>query len=339
MQDRRIITFSDLACGDDWLGVLGLLALHPEAAHTFVGTYGNRETHVATLNLLAMVPVAVGLLAHSRPAFEVWQGQAGPAINQPYQLAPDRIEYTIHGNFGYDRYPPGPYAPPALIRYPSVPASRIQLISLGATTDPDVAVRTLPRDVTIESCVVMAGSLLWPGNTGSTQEANARHNPAATAGLFEQSRDRNFPLVLVGLNCTEQTDVLFTPGLIAKLKSHLGSKAIWPHLVSVLSPDSTYGNFYSQQVKLSPFFPWPAHPYLGVPPHDLIAVLAADDFHQPQPDQLFHFREVPVQHDYLGNLGPAKPWMPDTHPATVVGPLRRPKAFIDKLVATFEKYT
>lgn len=340
MAETLSITLTDLADGDDKVAVLAKLANARKEEQVYVGVHGNRSAEVATANLKYLIPHAVGLLTDQleTPCPLVFQGVNAPAGGKPFRLTDDSIEYQIHGNLGFDGVDATvPQGIDSLKYYQSISGKNVHVLSLGATSDLPRLVETVGQTNKIELVTCMAGAIGTQGNVGPYMEANAWRDPLATIRTLAETERQGIPTVLVDLGCTEHSDALFTPGLVAKLKAHLlvTSPRIWTSLSDVMCPGGTYYDFYRGQAKHSAEYPWRANQYMGLPVHDVVAAAVEHDYLNR--DGMYKYQDVRVQADLLGNIGVARDYMQPNFPVTLVRPAR-PKLFHQYLVSSFEAY-
>lgn len=190
---------------------------------------------------------------------------------------------------------------------------------------------------TVHSIVMMGGTIKFNGNTNPHQEANFRHDPAATETILDLATKNNIPLTIVPLDVTEQEGVLFTPDRMQYLKDRLKKSPVGLQVLEqVAGPDSVYGRFYLGRTKLAEKFPYLEEAYLGVPLHDLTAAVVQSDLRGER--KLFKYATVNIQPNEIGEIGAARQYMTPHYPVQIAGPLRRFDAYWQHIVKFFKRF-
>lgn len=337
------IVVTDLARGDDEAAVVWIMgaASNSGIPHSFVSAFGNRPTAVCGLNLLQLIPEANERLKN--PLNQVPQVVFGTdrprGKRHPYLLSTDAIEYQIHGDMGNDHYDSSQkrFYKNSVTLYKRIAKDgqkKISMLSLGATSE-------LPTSLTLlktrlEALFIMGGVLHLQGNTDPDQEANFRHDPAATIKTFELARKYGVPIILIPIDVSEQEGVIVTQDRLKYLADKLGNNYGMQVLLRTTGPESTYGRFYLQRTYHRPEYPYREIPYNGVPLHDLTAAVVQDDYQKG--NTIFSYTEASIKPNRMGQVGIARKYMQPNFSIIIAGPLLDYDDYWRKMVEYFDAY-
>lgn len=340
VETNHTIVVTDLARGDDEAAVVWIMgaASISRMPHSFVSIYGNRSTTVCGLNLSQLIPEANERLKN--PLNQVPQVVLGTdrprGKRHPYLLSTDAIEYQIHGDMGNDRSQ-NRFSKNSGILYQRIvrdDQKKVSVLSLGATSE-------LPTSLTLlktrlKALFIMGGVLHLQGNTDPDQEANFRHDPAATIKTFELAKKYGVPIILIPIDVSEQEGVIVTQDRLKYLGDKLGNNYGMHVLLRTAGSESTYGRFYLQRTYHRPEYPYGETTYNGVPLHDLTAAVVQDDYQQG--DTIFTYTKASIKPNRMGQVGIARKYMQPNFSITVAGPLLDYDDYWRKMVEYFDAY-
>ena len=211
---------------------------------------------------------------------------------------------------------------------------KVSMLSLGATSE-------LPASLTLlktrlGALFIMGGVLHLQGNTDPDQEANFRHDPAATIKTFELARKYGVPVILIPIDVSEQEGVIITQDRLEYLADKLGNNYGMQVLLRTAGPESTYGRFYLQRTYHRPEYPYREIPYNGVPLHDLTAAVVQDDYQKG--DTIFSYTEASIKPNSMGQVGIARKYMQPNFSIIIAGPLLDYDDYWRKMVEYFDAY-
>lgn len=338
----RIIAITDLALGDDFAAMVALFALAAQegVALDIVASYGNRSTNDTYENALLFAEKMSKLSKQHRVETRVFYG-ANKAVksHRVYTVPEEAIERHIHGNMGMDgrrkRAPHSGHRSATL--YQNIQTGeQVHIVSLAAPTELLYALQQIPELAQIVSIVIMGGTLGESGNVNPHVEANFSHDPHANAEVLRIMGERKLQAVLVPLDATEHSQVLFTQEVFTQIAEGLRDKPeILDMLLKSVWPNSPYGSFYLGRQKPVSTFPYKEIQYEGVAVHDLIAVMVMLDRIHGQ--TLFEYAQVLIRPEKDGSIGVARTYMMPSYETTVVGNVKNPNEFWDQLTKLLQK--
>lgn len=341
---NRIIAITDLALGDDYAAMLGLVALArtTKSKLELVASYGNRSTNDTFENLLLFKQALESTGRQQGVEIKVYYGANKPTdARKVYDIPSDGIERAIHGDMGRDgrriRAPKAELHSTSLYDKLS-DEDNLYIISLAATTELLRALQDIPDLSRIASVVIMGGTISEGGNVNPHTEANFHHDPKANEKVIQILAENNISHYLVSLDTTEHKKVLFTPEVFDTITKGLAEHPeVLDMLLKAVGPDSAYGKFYLTRTKPKLHYPYTDVLYKGVSVHDLIAMMVLYDIMHGK--KLFKYtNKVKIRPGAEASVAVARFYMePFTYP-TLVGDIKRPETFWNRLIEILKEF-
>lgn len=313
---KETISIYDLAKGDDYLALMLRLALtESNEQNSIMSTYGNRSAKICYENAKLVVPQLLDQLKAPLDRNPQLFLGATKKTRAKKVYESGYIESVIHGDLGFDQSDLSNTSQELSIDYyKQLENNReIHVLSVAATTELKVLLKTITKHCKIASVVIMGGTIKIQGNTGSFSEANFTHDPTANASVFTMLRERNIPTVLVPLDFTEHPELLFDDDRMKFMQDRLTDSPFALRMIDeIAGRNSMYGGFYWGRTKNGEEWPYAEEPYTGVPVHDATAELVQYDFNHGQ--ELFEYAKVPISVSKKeGTAGVGRPYMNPIH--------------------------